>query len=356
MPVRLPPPRMILRSLLGKITLDSVMMLFCFTAVSAIAPSLLLVWYFQKRDLYPEPPRVLWATFFLGVLVIFPVVALELAMDAYLKEVPGLLTRAAWSAFWGVALPEELFKFGVLFFYCYRHPAFDEPMDGIVYGAVASLGFATLENVLYVVQGGAGVAIMRALTSVPSHACEGAIMGYFVGRARFASGRKVFLIAKGLLAAVVLHGVYDWPILSISDQAEGVSSESGPTGLLLLSLLSLALAVIWAWRLARRSRSEQMKTLPASAPALAAPTQAPGRLSSALLALGGFILAGIGGMITLALILAFALGSVGPDEVKEVVLGGVMIGLAPLGLGLVLFGLGILRLNQAPPRPSYFPQ
>ena len=67
---------------------------------------------------------------------------------------------------------------------------FDELMDGIVYGAVASLGFATLENIMYCIDGGLSVVAIRALTAVPAHASFGAIMGYYF--------RKVISMARRL--------------------------------------------------------------------------------------------------------------------------------------------------------------
>jgi RsiW-degrading membrane proteinase PrsW (M82 family) len=63
-------------------------------------------------------------------------------------------------------------------------------MDGVVYGAVASLGFATLENILYVTPNGFAVAAARAFTAVPGHALLGVIMGYYVGRAKFHSNEQ----------------------------------------------------------------------------------------------------------------------------------------------------------------------
>jgi RsiW-degrading membrane proteinase PrsW (M82 family) len=90
-------------------------------------------------------------------------------------------------AFLSAAVPEEFFKWLIVVLYCARHKEFDEPMDGLVYGAVASLGFATFENVVYVwvsevsTQAGLQVALARGLTAVPMHASLGAIMGYFVG-------------------------------------------------------------------------------------------------------------------------------------------------------------------------------
>ncbi|MBL4632977.1 MAG: PrsW family intramembrane metalloprotease, partial [Kofleriaceae bacterium] len=155
---------------------------------SAIMPSVLLVWFFHRRDLYPEPARVLWTTFFLGVLTVIPVLAVVYPYSQYMELVEDPFLSGAVTAFAGAAIPEEFFKYLVVVFYCARHKEFDEPMDGIVYGVVASLGFATLENILYVSDGGYTVALLRALTAVPGHALTGAFVGYFIGQAKFGEG------------------------------------------------------------------------------------------------------------------------------------------------------------------------
>src|SRR4029450_10832400 len=69
---------------------------------------------------------------------------------------------------------------------------FDEPLDGVVYGVAVALGFATLENFLFVARLGLGVAWMRALFAVPAHALFGATMGYYAGRAKFDQGGKLW--------------------------------------------------------------------------------------------------------------------------------------------------------------------
>ncbi|MCZ6508778.1 MAG: PrsW family glutamic-type intramembrane protease, partial [Acidobacteria bacterium] len=174
-----------------------------FIVFSALVPSLLLVWYFHSRDVYPEPPRVLWTVFILGVATVLPVVLVARPFDALLDQISSPLAYGFASAFVQAAIPEELFKFLVVWFFAARHRAFDEPIDGVIYGVVASLGFATLENVLYVAGGGLHVAVTRALTAVPSHAFLGAIMGYFVGRAKFSAERGRFL-AWALLLPILL--------------------------------------------------------------------------------------------------------------------------------------------------------
>lgn len=92
----------------------------------------------------------------------------------------------------------------------YNHVEFDDPYDGILYGASISLGFATIENVLYLLSFGLDTAFMRALLPVSSHALFGVVMGYYYGRAKFSKLAKTKeMIAMALCAPVVLHILYN---------------------------------------------------------------------------------------------------------------------------------------------------
>ncbi len=232
------------------------------SVLGAILPSLLLLWLFYKRDLHPEPRDVLFKTFLLGVLTVIPVAVVTVPVVLLVKLPAAPLVQAVLMAFVLAALPEEFFKFLVVTRYSARNRAFDEPMDGVVYGAAASLGFAAFENVLYVLAGGWVSAIARAATAVPMHAFLGAIMGYYVGQARFnpKSGVSAW---RGLGLAVLIHGLYDFGLLSIQQiDASGIEP-SAEEGLLALGMLGLSVAVfltagIWAWRIVRRLRREQL--------------------------------------------------------------------------------------------------
>jgi len=178
-------------------------------AGSALAPSAFLLWYIYSRDIHPEPKGMIAATFGLGAASAIPVLISVFALQAVVATPSGIWAKAGWTAFLHAAIPEELFKLVVLMTFCWFSRHFDEPFDGIVYGATVSLGFASLENILYVSQGGLVVAILRALTAVPGHAFCGVVMGYFVGRAKFASEGRAWMILQGFGLAVVLHGLYD---------------------------------------------------------------------------------------------------------------------------------------------------
>jgi RsiW-degrading membrane proteinase PrsW (M82 family) len=232
------------------------------TLTAAVVPALLLLWFFYRQDANPEPRRVIVITFVLGVLIIVPVVAVAAPLLIFVAM--PLARDGPWvsglaQAFLTAGLPEEFFKFLVVYLYCSRHPAFDEPMDGIVYGVTASLGFATLENVLYVWQGGLALAAVRAITAVPCHAFLGAIMGYYVGQARFHSERARSLLLRGLGLAVLLHGLYDFPLLVLNSGGEEWVQTNGPAvlGLIVMALVMLAVLGVTTLVLVRRAQAEQ---------------------------------------------------------------------------------------------------
>ena len=227
--------------------------------LAAVVPALLLMWYFHARDAYPEPPRVVWQTFGLGVLSIVPAVLASIAIEAAVEAAFGAFTNAyaagLATAFLGAAIPEDLAKFCVLYFFCLRHSAFDEPMDGLVYGVAASMGFAALENVLYVWEGGFFLAVMRAFTAVPQHAMHGAIMGYFLGLYRFLPARRGFFLTLALALPIAFHGAYDFPLLSAGYLPEGDPA----TGFLFVAALAVLTAELGlALVLAKRVRRSQL--------------------------------------------------------------------------------------------------
>ena len=182
-----------------------------FTFAAAIIPSLFLVWYISKADKYPEPTHMLWKTFLGGIIIVAPVLAIALPFNYAIENSPLVqfpIAHGFASAFLTAAIPEEVIKFLVIALFCAKSVDFDEPMDGIVYGAVASLGFATFENVLYVLGGGLPLAIARGLTAVPAHASFGVVMGYFYARAHF-SDKKIPLFLAAYFIPTLLHGLYD---------------------------------------------------------------------------------------------------------------------------------------------------
>lgn len=175
--------------------------------IVAVAPAVFLLLYVYLRDKYErEPLGLIGVTFVLGALGVIPAAALELASETFFP-VPAFV-----EAFVFIGLIEEFVKFGAVRVKAYRSWHFNEVMDGMVYGVAASLGFATVENLLYVFQTGLAVAVFRGILSVPNHAVWGGIMGFYLGlakRDRALRGAAGNQIIKGLAIVVFLHGLYD---------------------------------------------------------------------------------------------------------------------------------------------------
>jgi len=177
----------------------------------ALAPGLFLLWYFRHRDKYePEPKKKILLIFLLGALMVIPAIIIEVILEHGVNAICSGIVNIFIISFIVVGPIEELLKFFVVKRWVYNSVEFDEVMDGIVYTVSASLGFATLENIFYVLEHGIGTGIIRAFLAVPGHAFYGAIMGYYLGWAKFNKNKAAKLITAGILLAVAFHGLYDF--------------------------------------------------------------------------------------------------------------------------------------------------
>jgi len=185
----------------------------------AAAPALLLLRYYYRQDRErPEPKSLVVRIFLLGIAATFVAIPLELLMSVF----QGLFTdfpllMALFKAFVVAALVEEYLKLTIVRVFAYRNRNFDEIMDGVVYTVVASLGFACMENILYVMGGTIGTALSRAVTAIPLHATASGLMGYYIGRAKFATSPQVerALINRGLRIAIFVHGTYNFLLFTV---------------------------------------------------------------------------------------------------------------------------------------------
>lgn len=176
---------------------------------AGIAPGLALLCYFYLRDQFePEPILVVAKAFLYGALITLPVMFLQ-----FILEREHLFSGSIWHAFLHSALPEELCKWLCLAAIVFFNREFDEPFDGIVYGVSVSLGFATLENILSLFSGGVDLAFGRALLPVSSHAIFGVMMGFYMGKSRFSPRKKCWFLFS-FMVPVILHGFYDWIMLT----------------------------------------------------------------------------------------------------------------------------------------------
>ena len=175
----------------------------------SVAPSLAIILAIYFSDKYEkEPFKLLLTSFLMGVVALIPAIIFELAFG--FLEQPHNVFLIFIYALWVVGLAEEGSKFFFLRTVPYVKPAFNEPLDGIVYAVMISMGFATVENIFYVVDGGLSVGLLRMFTAVPLHAVCGIVMGYYVGLAKFSQNNSRKLLSTGLLLAIVIHGLYDF--------------------------------------------------------------------------------------------------------------------------------------------------
>jgi RsiW-degrading membrane proteinase PrsW (M82 family) len=183
----------------------------------AIVAMLVVDFLDRKR---PEPRSLRIKVAIYGALSVIPVLIVDGFLLAAFKEQlhPRYTYNGAlFQSFVIAAAVEELLKIAVIYWVVWRRPEFDERMDGIVYGGRAGLGFALVENVLYML-GTATIAsaiqtgILRAVLAVPGHALWSAMIGYAAARARF--DKRGFGFIGGYLLAVGLHGAYDYAIFA----------------------------------------------------------------------------------------------------------------------------------------------
>ena len=200
------------------------------TLLFTIAPPLLILFFFVLTDRFKEPKGTIITVFFLGFLICLPAGILnQLSHDFffngsdYSKDLTGSFLGPAWA--------EELLKFSILYFIILKRDEFNEPMDGLVYGVVVSLGFATYENYTYVYEWASKIAEEenydflefsylvakgRSYSAIPMHGLNGAVMGYYFGLYAF-SGNKNYL-ALSLILPYLFHGFYNflgWPDMMI---------------------------------------------------------------------------------------------------------------------------------------------
>lgn len=224
--------------------------------ISAVLPVLLLLWFIYRKDKQnPEPVGRLLLTFFVGCLSVVPAIVMEMVMGAFNPGTPVL--GGLYNGFAVAGFSEELCKLLLLLLVIWRSPHFDEYFDGIVYAVFLSLGFACVENVMYVTSGNdmMQVALMRGLLAVPAHFLFAVTMGYYVSLAKFDPAGRRRHLACALLFPMLLHGTYD-ALLMVSDGL----GDSG-LGMLVSGVLMIVFIVfdvtMWRWGLRRIKRMQE---------------------------------------------------------------------------------------------------
>jgi RsiW-degrading membrane proteinase PrsW (M82 family) len=201
----------------------------------ALAPGLFWLWLFVRLDrIRPAPRRLIALTFLWGMLSVVPAAVIEtFAIGDETLQAGSALSGVALAMFAMVGPVEEFSKFAAVRLSVFRSLYFDEPMDGLVYSAAASLGFASLENLFYVLSFGPEVMLARAPLSTLAHLVFGSLWGYGLALHQRSGRASRIPLLLTLLAAAALHA-------SFNVAAFG--------GWLLVSILLVAVGAVWAYR------------------------------------------------------------------------------------------------------------
>ena len=309
---------------------------------AAVAPALLVLWLVVAADERPGPPAKVWTAFVLGAASISLLGVLRAPFVSLLAAPENPWIAQVLHSVFGVALPEETVKILVIAAVAVRRRPFADPMDTVVYGAAAGLGFAAYENLAYLVQHAEmwqSLAALRSVLTVPFHGALGVIAGAYLAIARSGTAlgahrrhrdwARISSRILVLLGPVALHAGFDFPLLTLQQNPDIDPSLRLALGAasVLIGVSSIAFAV----RLVRRvGRHHAPRT------EIARERLSQLRRMWALLVVGGG--AGFAG-------LAFVLTSihhwlVNPDRNMALVL-------VPIGLTSILVGFVLLVVTTA---------
>jgi len=309
---------------------------------AAIAPALLLLWLVIAADERPGPPVKVWAAFLLGAASISLLGAARAPFMSLLAVTDNPQLALALRSIFGIAAPEEIVKILVIVAVSWRRQPFADPMDTVVYGAAAGLGFAAYENLAYLVQHSdmwRSLAALRSVLTVPFHGALGIIAGAYIAIARAGTAlgahrhhrdwARISSWCLALFAPVALHAAFDFPLLTLQKHPD-----LGSTTRMMLGAASLLIgfsSIGFAIRLVRRVGRHH-----------APRTEIARERLSLLRRMWALLLVGSGAGFAGA---AFVLTSlhhwfVNPERNASLLL-------IPLGLTSILIGLGLLLATSA---------
>ncbi len=191
---------------------------FVVLVIIGVFPGVFWLWMAYRWDKYqPEPKKLVIRTFLLGMAAVIPVAAIEWVMGLGGADTSSLnapLAAVAYESFIVAGVTEELAKFLVVYFSIYKNRHFDESTDGIVYASAAALGFASLENVLYMIGFGWEVIILRSILSTLAHLLFAVIWGYPLALKKIRRPGAAGWVVLGLLGGMFAHGLYDFVLFT----------------------------------------------------------------------------------------------------------------------------------------------
>ncbi len=190
------------------------------TLILALLPGFAWLLFYLEEDLHPEPKRLIAYTFVIGMASAFFALAIEIFFKSIFNNAG--VAELSLLPLLVFAFVEEIIKFGAAYLAVHKNPAFDEPVDAMIYCVVAALGFATVENIGALTGGySAQTALLSQVFAATStrfvgatllHSLASALVGYY-----WAVGIRDMRVKKyvlwGLLIATVLHAIFNYLII-----------------------------------------------------------------------------------------------------------------------------------------------
>lgn len=228
--------------------------------VFGVLPSLTWLAYYLRKDLHPESKKMILKIFIWGAVVTLPVFFAQIALATLLSKFnwnPVVVSVLYW--FVVIAFTEEIFKYFVVRSEVLSHHEFDEPVDTMIYMVVAALGFAALENILYlfspidqlsfndVVNRTIMISFIRFVGATFLHTLASALIGYFLAFSFRETKKRIAWFVSGIVIATLLHGLYNFSIMTID----------GPLKIIIpvVILISLATFVISGFERLKKVKS-----------------------------------------------------------------------------------------------------
>lgn len=233
---------------------------YFFYIILGVAPSLIWLVFYLRKDANPEPKTMVFKIFLGGALMGPIAVFLQMAIMGVFGKILNLpyffaaLSLANKSFFFNIfliaPLTEEFLKYLVVKYRVLKNPSFDEPLDAMLYLIISALGFAAVENLLYILlaenltmQLAVNQTVTRFLSAILLHTLSSGILGYFLAKSmiNFKNRKKLFL--QGFILAIAIHSAYNYLAWLLSSNSH--------TAAPLLAIFLLSLSGIVAWQFKR---------------------------------------------------------------------------------------------------------
>ena len=187
----------------------------------AILPSIIIAFIINKADKKEKEPTIeLVKAFSMGFLAVVLTLLLSFLLGInHIQVHSNRMIEVAFYSFFAIAFIEEFCKWICAHLFLRKNKNFNYLFDGILYVTLVSLGFATIENILYTLQGGLTTVIVRAITTVPAHAFFGIASGYYYSLSKKEkvenhSKKSTQYFVISFLVPFLLHGFYDFCLLT----------------------------------------------------------------------------------------------------------------------------------------------